>query len=138
MANKTKIIQYSYTEKEDDGHNNKVHTVTKKAIFLDPKDSKSGVGFLIIKSGFGNGPYVIYLTIDRNMTNSFCFGDNFGIEGFPIPGQPNSDSWNEIKILSPENLLVDELVEVLVSYFKVASSYYNVKKTIWEIFKDEL
>lgn len=138
MANKTKIIEYTFIEKEDDGHNNKTHKITKKAIFLDPRDSESGVGFLIIKSGFGNGPYVIYLTIEGEIMNSFCFGDNFGIEGFPIPGQPNSDSWNEIKILSPENLLLDGQVKTLTSYFEIASSYYATKKMIWEIFKNKL
>lgn len=137
MANKTKIIQYSFQENEDDGHNNKVHTVTKKAIFLDPRNN-SGVGFLIIKSSFGTGPYVIYLTIEGETINSFCFGDNFGIEGFPIPGQENSTPWNEIEVLSSENLLLDHHVESLVSYFKVASLYYNIKTSVWEIFKDEL
>jgi len=138
MANKTKIIQYSYTEKEDDGHNNKEHTVTKKAIFLDPRDNHFGIGFLIIKSGFGHGPYVIYLTMEEDVMNSFCFGDNFGIEGFPIPGQSNSTPWNEIKVLSPESLLSDKHVESLVLHFKTACVYYDTKASLWQTFKDEL
>ncbi|TSD02752.1 MAG: hypothetical protein Athens071416_497 [Parcubacteria group bacterium Athens0714_16] len=140
MANKTKLIEYSFTEKDDDGHNNKVHTLTKRAIFLKPEDNYFGIGFLIIKSSFGNSPHVIYLFKKEKdpEIESFCFGDNFGIEGFPIPGQPNADSWDKIRILSSENLLSDGQVESLVSHFKTAIVYSGVKISIWQKFKDKL
>ena len=138
MANKTKLIQYTFTEKEDDGHNNKIHIGTKRAIFLDPKDSESGIGFLIIKSNWGNGPLTIYLVKQGKEVKSFFFGNDFGADGFPIPGHQNADPWNKIKTISSDNLLRDEDVEVLISNFNITKSYYDVKKTIWEIFGKEL
>lgn len=139
MANKTKLIQYSFIEKEDDGHNNKEYSVTKKAIFLDPNDN-SGIGFLIIKSSFGGSPHVIYLVKEKGEAEikSFCFRDNFVIVEFPTPGQSNSTPWNEIKVISYDSLLTDEQVEILILNFNVIKSYREVKKNIWEMFKDEL
>jgi len=138
MPNETKLIEYTFTEKDDDGHNNRVHTITKRAIFLDPKDSKSGVGFLIVKSNWGNGPLMIYLIKHGKKIESFFFGDNFGTEGFPIPGQLNSDSWNKIKILSSENVLSDKECEILVSYFNITRLNNKTKKSIWDTFKGRL
>jgi len=138
MPNKTKLIEYSFTERDDDGHNNRIHTITKKAIFLDPKDNEHGIGFLIVKSSFGFGPHTIYLTKEGECIKSFYFGDNFEIDGFPIPGLPNADPWNEIRILSPENLLSDEYCKIFILNFQTTMSYYTAKKMIWDVFKDEL
>lgn len=138
MANKTKLIEYTFLEKCDDVNSNKTHKIIKRAIFLDPKDSESGIGFLIVKSNFGFGPHTIYLRKEGECIKSFYFGDNFDVDGFSIPGSSNADSWDEIKILSPENLLSDEYCKIFISNFQTTTSYYIAKKMIWDVFGGEL
>ncbi|MEK7182346.1 MAG: hypothetical protein AAB679_01160 [Patescibacteria group bacterium] len=136
MANKTKIIEYSYLSTEDHGHGTRVET--KKAIFLDPEDNEHKIGFLVFKSRWGNGPLVVYLTKKVEEIRTFCFRNDLDIDEFPIPGQPNVDRWDQVKILSPVNLLSDEYCEILVSNFQITMSCFDVKKSIWDIFKDKL
>ena len=57
---------------------------------------------------------------------TFCFRNDLDIDEFPIR-KPNVDRWDQVKILSPVNLLSDEYCEILVSNFQITMSCFDVK-----------